>query len=387
MPINIVMPKLGLTMKEGTLDGWLIKIGDTISKGDPIAEISSDKITNIVESPIDGILVRILAAEGDVVPVGEAIGILIKKGEHFEEQTGNVEKAVIKKEGLIKEKRIKATPLAKKIAAQHNIDLSIVTVTASSSRIRENDVLKYIELLTKKREEKKDKKTEEKAEKNIKLTGVRKIIADRMSEAWKNIPHVTEHIKVSVENLHNIRKELNSHGDIKFTFTDLITKAVISVVRVNKNINVSFIGEHIIPSTHINLGIAVATDKGLIVPVLKNADNLSLTELSKEIKELSEKARTSKLKLEDLEGGTFTITNLGMFGIESFTPIIYPGQVSILGVNAINDEVVIENDKPTVKKTMKLSFSFDHRIIDGAEAAKFLNELKSIIENPLRIMI
>ncbi|MEQ6360375.1 dihydrolipoamide acetyltransferase family protein [Thermoanaerobacter thermohydrosulfuricus] len=219
------------------------------------------------------------------------------------------------------------------------------------------------------------------------MDNIRKTISQRMKKSWSEIPHVTEDIKVDVTELVNLRENLNHISDNKFTYTDLIAKACVIAIKKNPVVNWSIEGEYIIKNSSINLGIAVALDNGLIVPVVKEADKKSLLELSKNIKELSERARNNKLTPDEIIGSTFTITNLGMYEIDSFTPIINPPESAILGVNKIYKEPVVLDDNIVIRHIIKLSLSFDHRLIDGATAAKFLLDLKKTLENPLSLLI
>lgn len=382
MPVNVVMPKLGLTMKEGRVDRWLKKVGDIVKKGEEIVEVSTDKIANVVESPNDGILAKILVNEGEIVPVATPIGIITAEGEKLEE----VEKS--------EEKFIKATPVAKKLAKENNIDLSLITGTGPGGRITEEDVKKFISEQKVKTEEEGPKKEVaviegqalEKVER-MPMDNIRKTISQRMKKSWSEIPHVTEDIKVDVTELVNLRENLNHISDNKFTYTDLIAKACVIAIKKNPVVNWSIEGEYIIKNSSINLGIAVALDNGLIVPVVKEADKKSLLELSKNIKELSERARNNKLTPDEIIGSTFTITNLGMYEIDSFTPIINPPESAILGVNKIYKEPVVLDNNIVIRHIMKLSLSFDHRLIDGATAAKFLLDLKKTLENPVSLLI
>jgi len=382
MPVNVVMPKLGLTMKEGRVDRWLKKVGDIVKKGEEIVEVSTDKIANVVESPADGILAKILVNEGEIVPVATPIGIITAEGEKLEE----VEKS--------EEKFIKATPVAKRLAKENNIDLFLITGTGPGGRITEEDVKKFISEQKVKTEEEGPKKEVaviegqalEKVER-MPMDNIRKTISQRMKKSWSEIPHVTEDIKVDVTELVNLRENLNHISDNKFTYTDLIAKACVIAIKKNPVVNWSIEGEYIIKNSSINLGIAVALDNGLIVPVVKEADKKSLLELSKNIKELSERARNNKLTPDEIIGSTFTITNIGMYEIDSFTPIINPPESAILGVNKIYKEPVVLDNNIVIRHIMKLSLSFDHRLIDGATAAKFLLDLKKTLENPVSLLI
>ncbi|MGI1690941.1 dihydrolipoamide acetyltransferase family protein [Thermoanaerobacter uzonensis] len=382
MPVNVVMPKLGLTMKEGRVDRWLKKVGDIVKKGEEIVEVSTDKITNVVESPADGILAKILVNEGEIVPVATPIGIITAEGEKLEE----VEKS--------EEKFIKATPVAKRLAKENNIDLSLITGKGPGGRITEEDVKKFISEQKVKTEEEGPKKEVaviegqalEKVER-MPMDNIRKTISQRMKKSWSEIPHVTEDIKVDVTELVNLRENLNHISDNKFTYTDLIAKACVIAIKKNPVVNWSVEDEYIIKNSAINLGIAVALDNGLIVPVVKEADKKSLLELSKNINELSERARSNKITPDEIIGSTFTITNLGMYEIDSFTPIINLPESAILGVNKIYKEPVVLDNNIVIRYIMKLSLSFDHRLIDGATAAKFLLDLKKTLENPLSLLI
>jgi pyruvate dehydrogenase E2 component (dihydrolipoamide acetyltransferase) len=386
MAVNIVMPKLGLTMTKGTLNKWLKKEGDKVKKGEAVAEISSEKIPNIVECPADGIIGKIVVKEGEVVPVATPIGILLSEGEKLEEiSVSNEEKASVR--APLDAGFIKATPIAKKLAEENNLDLSLVTGTGPGGRITEEDVKKYIEGRNAAKEEKIKKlvnETEHKAEEaeRVRMDPMRRIIAQRMKKSWTDSPHVTENIKVDVTDLVSFREKLNKTANMKITFTDIFAKACTIIIKKHPILNWSLDGEYIVKNNSINLGIAVALENGLIVPVVKDVDKKSITQISQEIKDLSARAREGKLKPDEVIGGTFTITNLGMYEIDSFTPIINPPESAILGVNKIYKEPVVVDDNIVIRYTMILSLSFDHRLIDGATAARFLFDLKQLLENP-----
>ncbi|ADL08749.1 catalytic domain of components of various dehydrogenase complexes [Thermosediminibacter oceani DSM 16646] len=401
MAVYIVMPKLGLTMKEGTLTKWLKKVGDKVSKGEEVAEVSTEKITNVVESPADGIVGKILVSEGAVVPVATPIGIILAEGEKLpvEDEAGpantspstvavqadRLETPAVEKN---QEKFIKATPLARKIAKENNVDLSLIAGTGPGGRITEEDVRKYIEnKLNVKKDSPAVVEEDTGSVKKVPMDNMRRVIAERMKNSWNSAPHVTENIKVDVTELVKFREELNKFADEKFTYTDLIAKACVLAIKRNPVINWSIEGEYIIQHEKINLGIAVALENGLIVPVIKDAGSKSLTEISKMIKDLSARARENRLSPEEIKDGTFTITNLGMYGIDSFTPIINPPESAILGVNTIYKEPAVVEDSISIRQVMMLSLSFDHRLIDGATAAKFLMDLKRILENPVMLAL
>ncbi|GAQ25924.1 dihydrolipoamide acetyltransferase family protein [Tepidanaerobacter syntrophicus] len=381
MAVNVVMPKLGLTMTKGTLNKWLIKVGDKVKKGDAVAEISSEKITNVVEAPADGILGKILVNEGEEVPVATPIGIIISEGEKLDE----IPKAAAKEEAVTppSEGFIKATPIAKKLAKENGLDLSQIQGTGPGGRITEEDVKNYMASKTAGTKEKEEKAEVEK----IPMDNMRKIIAQRMKQSWTQAPHVTENIKIDATEMVDFRSKLNMNEKIKITFTDIIVKACAIAIKKYPNINWSTDGEFIIKNKNINIGVAVALENGLIVPVVRDVDKKSLKEISDCIKDLSIRARENRLQPDETIGGTFTVTNLGMYEIDSFTPIINPPESAILGVNRIYQEPAVINDNITIRQSMTLSLSFDHRIIDGAAAAKFLLYLKQVLENPATLAL
>ncbi|MDI3482099.1 MAG: hypothetical protein PWQ97_1754 [Tepidanaerobacteraceae bacterium] len=390
MAVNIVMPKLGLTMKEGRLEKWFKKQGDRVKKGEEIAEISTDKITNTVLSPADGILGKIIAAEGSVVPVSDIIGVIYEEGEKVEEQlfqgAGKSEKQNV--EEVKAESFVKATPVAKKLAKEHNIDISGIIGTGPGGRITEEDVKEKIEELQKKAESEKPscneapKRKADAEVKRVPMDAMRRTISERMKLSWNSAPHVTENIKVDVTELLEWKDKLTKLTGHKFTMTDFIAKACIDAIKKTPTVNWSIDGDYIIQNKAINLGIAVAIENGLIVPNIKDAGEKTLLQISEAIKELGSRARENALMPEEITGGTFTITNLGMYGIESFTPIINPPESAILGVNAIRQEPAVKDGSICARSIMILSLSFDHRLIDGASAAVFLSDMKKILENP-----
>ncbi|MCR4429960.1 MAG: 2-oxo acid dehydrogenase subunit E2 [Tepidanaerobacteraceae bacterium] len=388
MAVNILMPKLGLTMKEGRVEKWFKKQGDPVKKDEEIAEISTDKITNTVSSPANGILGRIIAAEGDVVAVSEIIGIIYEEGEKIEEQHHPAEKSDESGEKAAEQAFVKATPVAKKLAKEHGIDISSIIGTGPGGRITEEDVKKKID--EQKRLEETEKPMCEKAAerkddaqtKRVPMDAMRRTISERMKMSWSSAPHVTENIKVDVTELLGWKDRLSGLTGHKFTVTDFIAKACVEALKKVPALNWSIEGDSIIQNGTINLGIAVAVENGLMVPNIKDAGAKTLLDISREIKDLGSRARENSLLPEEISGGTFTITNLGMYGIYSFTPIINPPESAILGVNAISQEPAVKDGSICIRSVMILSLSFDHRLIDGATAAAFLSEIKKMLENP-----
>ncbi|MBI6874708.1 dihydrolipoamide acetyltransferase family protein [Clostridium aciditolerans] len=431
----VVMPKLGLTMKEGTLVTWNKKEGDEIKVGEVLFEISTDKLSNDFESSDEGIVRKLLVNEGDVVECLKPVAIIGSADEDISsllndslsnsesvEQSGSKlpekELEEVNGEGR-KQGRIKASPAAKKVALENNIDITLVEGTGPQGRITIEDVEKYIESSKNKvkaspmaskiakelnvdlSEIEKDgrimkedivslckcNKTSEDTyvEKRVPMSQMRKVIASRMHESWVTSPTVTYDIKVDMTNLKRFKDALK---DVcKVTYTDLLVKIVSKVLLQYPLLNCSVDGNELILRNFVNMGIAVALDEGLVVPVIKCADQKGLEEISTTIKELADKAKKNALKPDEITGGTFTITNLGMYGIEYFSPIINQPEVAILGVNKITETPIAKNGEIVIKPLMNLSLTADHRAVDGSVAAQFLSKLKGFIEKPEMLIL
>lgn len=428
----LVMPKLGLTMSEGVISNWRKQEGDTIKSGDILFDVETDKLNNEIEATVDGILRKILASDGavpvlaPVAIVGEAdedISELLKQvGGAAEPEKENIE---LKPETKAPESktaasltggRVKASPRAKKLAQDMGIDISLVTGTGPDGSVTENDLKIYQE---KSKEEKnkisptaqvvasqlgvdtdkieKDSrimkedvikyKLSEELEKYAApqeyrkpMSIMRKVIARRMSESKQISPTVTFNIKVDTSAMKNLREDVKD--TMKISYNDILVKILSKVLLEFPLLNSTVDGNDIITRNYVNIGVAVALPEGLLVPVVKYANVKGLKEISAEIKNLSSKAKSNELSPDDLTGGTFTISNIGMYGLESFTPIVNQPEVAILGVNAIKEEPVVENGEIKIKPLMNLSLTADHRAVDGAVAAEFLARLKEYIEKP-----
>ncbi len=431
----IVMPKLGLTMKEGTLVCWNKKEGDEIKVGEVLFEISTEKLSNDFESSDDGIVRKLLVEEGDVVECLKPVAIIGSADEDIssllndyssdseaveQKDTKLMEKEVKEVKGSERERgRIKASPPAKKMALENNIDITLIEGTGPQGRIIIEDVEKYIEnskneikaspMASKIAKElnidlskiekdgrvmkedvlslcKCNKDSEDKyLEKRVKMSQMRKVIASRMHESWITSPTVTYDIKVDMTNLKRFKDALKEVH--KVTYTDLLVKIVSKVLLQYPLLNCSVDGNELILRNFVNMGIAVALDEGLVVPVVKYADEKGLEEISTTIKELADKAKKNELKPDEITGGTFTITNLGMYGIEYFSPIINQPEVAILGVNKITETPIVQNGEIVIKPLMNLSLTADHRAVDGSVAAQFLGKLKAFIEKPEMLIL
>jgi len=362
MVVKIVMPRLSLTMKTGSVVRWYKQEGEEVRKGEPIVEVLTEKVTYDIEAPESGILRKIYAKEGDEVPVNGLLAVITKPDEPLPEIEVETEKPKVEIR-----KRIPASPAAKRLAREYGIDLSQIAGTGPGGRIIEADVRRYIE-------EKLEYKP--KIREVIPLTGVRKISAERVARSAREAPHCTLCMEVDMTEASKFKESL------RVSFTDIIVKAVAYALKEHRIMNSTLEGDKIKVFDEINIGVATATPQGLVVPVVKNADKKSLSELSAEIKALVNKAREGKLEHSDVSGGTFTVTNLGMYGVEAFTPIINPPEAAILGVGKIIQKPVVEENQIKIKPMMTLSLSFDHRIVDGAPAAQFLAKIKEILENP-----
>ena len=419
MAYEVLMPQLGLTMEEGTVSQWIKHEGDAVKAGDVVVEITTDKLTNEITSEQDGVLLKIVAQEGEDVPVK---GLLAYIGQPGEQVGGTAPAAAAASAAPSAEpaaasvsapaaapaaggKRIRISPLARKIARQMGVDYPAVTGTGPSGRIVKRDILAAAEAAPKaaapapaarksaapaavsgtafpvKNLELMEGDTVEK------LTGMRKVVAQRMYTSAVEIPTVTQTVKVDVTALLAFRKKLKEEGHA-FSVNDFVLKAVAKALRRHPEILVSLDGEQIIRRAHVNLGMAVALDAGLIVPVIRDADLLSLEALSAKAKDLAERARANQLGADEYKGSTFTVSNLGMFGVESFTPIINQPDAAILGVNCTEDELVMEDDGTIAKhQVLRISLTFDHRLLDGAVAAKFEMTVRDLLEHPMDILL
>lgn len=434
MASKVIMPKLGLTMKEGKIIRWYKKENDLVKAGEKLFSIETDKLTNDVEAKEEGVLRKIIRQAGEVVACLEPVAIIgaadedissllneVGVGEGQEENKKAVEAKVeeTKKAEGKKDKRIKISPAAKKLALEHNIDISEIVGTGPNGRIVLDDVKKYIEKKDKIKTTPAAAKVAEKLdvdlsqinkedrirkedvyqfyrdrqlfemakpeEKRVAMTNMRKIIADRMSDSWNKAPSVHFDIRIDTTRMEELRQQLRPVANI--TYTDIIVAVTSRVLLQFPMLNGTVDGEELILRNYVNMGVAVALEDGLLVPVVKYSHMKGLKEISDEIKDLSYRARNNQLTTDEITGGTFTITNLGMFGIESFAPIINQPESAILGVNAIVETPVVENGNIVIKPMMNLSLTTDHRIIDGAVAAQFLAKLKEYLENPALLLL
>lgn len=409
MAVEVFMPKLGMSMKEGTVVEWLKKKGDKVKKGESIVVISSDKIETDIEAPQDGVLLDILVEQDETVEVGKVIGYIGQEGEKPDAQFNEIPKKAMQEvavsvgtiePNMTSKHMLRVSPAARKLAREAGIDLSNIKGTGPKGRITKADVEKAIQQKHASLQPVREKQTiaetteitVERKDVTVKpLTGMRKVIATRMFASLQQTAQLTIHMKADVTELlelqEKLREELQDEPDIKLTITDFIARATILALCIHKRMNSLYQNGHIHMYDSVHLGIAVALENGLVVPVIPYAEKLSLKEISKKIKELSVRAREGKLSSEEMKGSTFTITSLGAYGVEFFTPVLNPPEVGILGVGTAADVPVFIGDAIQKRKILPLSLTFDHQVIDGAPASQFLTTIKNYLENPYKILL
>ena len=406
--IEVPMPKLSMTMEEGELISWVKREGDQVRAGDVIAEVNSDKVEMEVESPADGTLVRLTATEGEIVPVGAPIATLETEAEDLlggilDTPDGTATEAGAETPPSTAEAAAPAgpadstatpapapagptpvVPAARRRAGELGVEVAAVTGTGPNGLVRVGDVEAAATAPAAPVAQADD--VEE-----IPLSSMRRVVARRLVESMQSTPHFYLTTNVDAEDLLGFRAELNQQlaggdEDLKVSVNDLIVKACANLLQTNPQLNVSFAGDKLLVHRRVNVGVAVAVDGGLLVPVVRDADHKSLTQVAREARELIGRARDGKLAGDDVGGGTFTVSNLGMFGIEQFTAVINPPEAAILAVGAALPEPVATDDGLAVHRRMRLTLSIDHRALDGATGAAFLAQLKDSLEHPLRIV-
>jgi len=362
MVTKVVMPRLSLTMKESTVGTWYKKEGDNVKKDEALVEVFSEKATYDLEAPASGILRKILVQEGVDAPVNAVLAVITAPDEPFSEAEISAEKPKAVEEV---EKRVLASPAAKRLAREHEIDLALVKGSGPEGRIVEGDVRRFIE---------ETRGILPKVKEVIPLSGYRKTSAERVSTSFRTAPHSTVVMEVDVS------KAMALHDKTEVSYTAILVKAVAKSLAEYSIVNSTLEGNEIKIFEDVNVGVAVATEDGLVVPVIHNADKKALEEIDAAIRELTEKARQGKLARDDLTGGTFTVTNLGMYGVEFFIPIINPPEAAILAVGRVVKKPIVVEGKIEIKPIMMLSLSYDHRIVDGAPASEFLRKIKEKLE-------
>ena len=450
MAIELRMLQMDQTMTKGKIGKWLVEEGDTVTQGQPLLEIETDKVVHEQESPADGVIAQLLAEEGTNVPVNALLAIIGAPGEEVarvEVDTGTGEVATTPAPQPAQPQATppnptvapKASPAARQLAEKLAIDLTEVKASGPGGRILESDVQRYIDLRGPVPTETTRLKASplarrlakehgvdlvsligsgpdgrivrddvlqasaaaaeapvieapalQQATEVIPMGGIREIIAERMTMSLQTNASVTLHTEVDATAFVELRGMLNDKlqaREVSLTYTDLLVKVVANALREHPRLNATLTDEGIHLLTEINIGVAVALDDGLVVPVIQNADKERLSEISEQVRGFAERARSNQLTPGELQGGTFTITNLGNFGVDAFTPIINPPESAILGVGRILKKPVVHDDEIVVRSMLTLSLTFDHRVIDGAPAAQFLQTVSSYIQDPYLLLV
>ncbi|MCY4385525.1 MAG: dihydrolipoamide acetyltransferase family protein [Desulfurellaceae bacterium] len=402
MAVEVVMPKFGLTMTEGTIQQWFKSEGDAIKTGESLFEVETEKVLYEVEASADGTVAKLLYAVEAVVGVGLPVAIIAEAGEEVAEVAARYADAPAAAPAAAppepapvatsapspapqeKRGRVPVTPAARKLAKEHSIDLSGVAGTGPRGRITREDVQKTIDSGGQAAPPPAPTATPAAAE-DIPLRGMRKVIAERMHQSLQGSAQLTISTEADVTQLIDRRQEVRQEFNV--TYTDFIVQACAHALRQHPRMNAHLEGDIIRANNDIHVGLAVALDEGLIVPVVRDADKKSLKDIAAEAKTLAEKARASQLKLEEVSGGTFTVSNLGMYGVDAFTPIINAPQSGILGVGRIVEKPVIHRGEVTRRSMMVLSLTFDHRVIDGAPAGAFLQTVADLLAHGNRVSL
>lgn len=394
MPIDVIMPQMGESVAEGTIIKWLVHEGDRVEKEQPIVEISTDKIDTEVPSPVTGIMKKILYSEGKTVPVQTVIAhievVEQKEGMDISEEKPKAVKEV-EKEEVTKEtekaegKEIRYSPLVRKLAQEYTINLEEVKGTGEGGRVTKKDIMDYMasKPVTPASPRAEGETEVFERETLIPLNPKRKITADRMVQSKRTAAHVTTVFEIDmtpIERYRELNRDALKREEIHLTYLPFVTLATARSLKEHPLLNSSWTDEGVMQKNYYNIGIAVSLEDGLIVPVIKDADKKDLLQLSQEIQDIAQRSRTKKLKPEDIQGGTFTITNYGINGSLFGTPVILLPQVAILGVGAVVKRPVVIADAIAIRSMMYLSLSFDHRIMDGANADMFLRRIKNILE-------
>ncbi len=424
----IKMPRLSDTMTEGVIAAWHVKVGDTVKPGDLLAEVETDKATMDVESDFQGTVLFVGAGEGKGIPVGDLMVVIGAQGEDISGLLSSAPSAPAAPEpaaaapatpkpapapvaapapspapaapapvavapaatAASSDGRVKASPLAKALAKDKGIDIAMVAGSGEHGRVVKRDVETFVPsqaaapaaaampLPTVMGEE----KFEEKA-----VSQMRKTIARRLSESKFTAPHFYLTMEIDMDQAVAARQSINEVSPVKVSFNDMVIKAVAVALQKHPAINASWLGDTIRYNQHVHIGMAVAIDEGLLVPVIRFANHKGLAAISAEAKDLATKARDRKLQPKDWEGNTFTVSNLGMFGIEEFTAIINPPDACILAIGGILDKPVVKNGQVVPGKVMKVTLSCDHRVVDGMKGSEFLVTLKQLLENPVRMLV
>jgi len=380
LPADVIMPALGMNQETGRVVAWLRAEGETVAKGDPIMEIETDKATVEVEAPASGVLTAISAREGDEVPVGQKVAVIVAAGETHggpasavaavqppagRQVSASPPPAMSRAPSPISAGRVAASPLARRLAADAGIDLVGVAGSGPGGAVKAVDVGRSAEPASR--------------------SGIWSTMARRTAESWASVPHFFLEREVDAGRLWSWHASA-ARGDPTVSFTDLLVRLTAACLPRHPLVNGRWDGSRTIHNPEVNVGVAVAVEQGLVVPVIHRADRLTLAQVTERRRHLVERAREGRLRLEDLQDGTFTISNLGMYAVDAFSAIVNQPQAAILAVGRIRERLVPVNGLPQVRQTLRLTLSCDHRAVDGARAAAFLTELGDLIEEPAALL-
>lgn len=412
MAVAIKLPRMSDTMEEGTIVSWFVKVGDTVKSSEMIADVETDKATMELENFEKGEVLHLNVAEGETVPVETVIAIIGKKGEDFQhlltadsaetsaetpqETEAPAPVAEIPAEAPVASEtqvaasvpsstntdgRIFVSPLAKKMAEEKGISLSEVNGSGDNGRIVKKDIENF------KPSTQPTVAVGVESYEDLPVTQMRKTIAKRLAESKFTAPHFYLTKEIKMDAVMDARKRMNEFSESKISVNDLVVKATALALKKHPNINSSWLGDKIRKNHHVHIGVAVAVEDGLLVPVVRFADSKSLSQIGSEVKDLAGKAKNKELQPKDWEGNTFTISNLGMFGIDEFTAIVNPPDACILAVGGSKETVIVENGEMKPGHVMKVTLSCDHRVVDGVTGAKFLQTFQELLEEPVRLLV
>jgi pyruvate dehydrogenase E2 component (dihydrolipoamide acetyltransferase) len=408
----VKLPKMSDTMTEGVIVKWNYKVGDSVKSGDVLAEVETDKATMDMEVYAKGSILY-LVDEGSTIPVDGVIAVVGAAGEDYQsllagapaaaaapapaaektpetpaaQPTVSAPAAVSAPPVASGDERLKASPLAKKLAQDKGVDLSQIQGTGENGRIVRKDVESFVPGTQTQSTPAVVHVSGTESFEEVAVSQMRKTIAGRLSESKFTAPHFYLTMEINMDKASAAREQMNAISEVKISMNDLVIKAAAAALRKNPKVNSSWLGTKIRYNHHIHIGVAMAVDEGLLVPVVRFADQKSLSQISAEVKDYGKRAKEKKLQPQDWAGNTFTISNLGMFGIEEFTAIINPPDACIMAVGAVKDTVGVVNGEIKPVKTMKVTLSCDHRVVDGAIGAAFLNTFKEYLEEPVKMLV
>ncbi len=404
----ITLPKMSDTMTEGVIVRWNVKVGDTVKSGDILAEVETDKATMDMEVYAKGTVLQLLVEEGNAIPVDGPVAIVGTPGEDFQallagnsapkpaapaaeaptvSPTTTTSSPALNQTSATNDERLKASPLAKKIAAEKGIDLNAVVGSGENGRIVKKDIDHASSTSDVTNVAISNAPLGEESFTEVNVSQMRKTIAARLSESKFTAPHFYLTVEINMDKAVAAREQMNQISEVKISINDLVVKACAIALKKHPNINSSWLGTKIRYNNHVHIGVAMAVEEGLLVPVVRFADQKGLGQISTEIKAYGKKAKEKKLQPQDWAGNTFTISNLGMYGIDEFTAIVNPPDACILAVGTVKDSVGVVNGEIKPIKTMKVTLSCDHRVVDGTMGAGFLKTVREFLEEPVKLLV